>query len=105
MRGSGPAGWKTQTKGQPLGWPAASRWGNARMCSTTACWTPSTGSSRSQGLSVLIRMAIAHSITARMRWRTGRAVVAFTCRMGVRISSTSALVTSETGIRPMRGKA
>ena len=32
-------------------------------------------------------------------------IVAVTCQMGVRISSTSALVTSETGIRPMRGKA
>ena len=35
----------------------------------------------------------------------GRLVSAFVCQMGARISSTSALVTSETGIFPMRGKA
>ena len=34
-----------------------------------------------------------------------RAVPAFTCQMGVRISSTSALLTSETGRLPIRGKA
>ena len=74
------------------------------MCSTTACWDAERGFEPVARV-VLICMAIAHSITARMRWRTRRAVVAFTCQMGVRISSTSALVTSETGIRPMRGKA
>ena len=46
-----------------------------------------------------------HSSTARRRWRTRRALGAFVCQMGERISSTSALVTSETGILPMRGKA
>ena len=40
-----------------------------------------------------------------MRRRTRRAVGACWCQMGVRISSTSALVTSETGTLPMRGKA
>ena len=45
-------------------------------------------------------MAIAHSSTERMRWRTARAVSALTCQMGVRISSTSAVLTSETGRRP-----
>ena len=40
-----------------------------------------------------------------MRRRTRRAVSAFRCQMGVRISSTSALVTSETGALPMREKA
>ena len=40
-----------------------------------------------------------------MRCRNRRAVSAFVCQMGARISSTSALVTSETGIFPMRGKA
>ena len=47
----------------------------------------------------------AGSITALMRWRTFRAVWAFTCQIGVRTSSTSTLVTSETGRLPMRGKA
>ena len=50
-------------------------------------------------------IATAHSRTARRRWRTRRAVCAFRCHIGERISSTSALVTSETGILPMRGKA
>ena len=48
---------------------------------------------------------MAHSITALMRWRTFRAVWTFTCQIGVRTSSTSALATSETGRLPMRGKA
>ena len=38
-----------------------------------------------------------------MRWRTSLAVAALTCQIGVRISSTSAVLTSETGRRPMRG--
>ena len=75
------------------------------MCSTTPFWAPSTGTIRSQGLSSLYSMATAHSRTARRRWRTHRAVGAFVCQMGERISSTSELVTSETGILPMRGKA
>ena len=50
-------------------------------------------------------MATAHSRTARRRWRTRLAVAAFRCQRGVRISSTSALVTSETGTLPMRGWA
>ena len=66
---------------------------------------PSTGKSRSHGLSVRQSMAMAYSSTARMRKCTVRAVGAFACQMGVRISSTSALVTSETGTSPMRGKA
>ena len=36
---------------------------------------------------------------------TKRAVGPFVCQMGLRISSTSALVTSETGTAPIRGKA
>ena len=36
---------------------------------------------------------------------TNRAVGAFACQMGVRISNTSPLVISETGTSPMRGKA
>ena len=59
---------------------------------------------RSQGLSIRNSIATAHSNTARMRCRNRRAVSAFVCQMGARISSTSALVTSETGIFPMRGK-
>ena len=38
-------------------------------------------------------------------WRTSLAVAALTCQIGVRISRTSAVLTSETGRRPMRGKA
>ena len=40
-----------------------------------------------------------------MRWRTRRAVSALACQMGLRISSTSPLVTSETGRSPIRRKA
>ena len=49
-------------------------------------------------------IATAHSRTARKRRRTRRAVSAFRCQMGVRISNTSALVTSDTGTLPMRGR-
>ena len=84
---------------------ATSRCGNARRCCTTSCWGLSTEPSRSQGLSVLSSIATAHSSTARILHRTFRAKAAFTCQIGVRISSTSALVTSETAISPMRGKA
>ena len=55
--------------------------------------------------SIRYSMATAHSRTARRRWRTRLAVATFRCQRGVRISSTSALVTSETGTLPMRGKA
>ncbi len=48
---------------------------------------------------------MAHSITALMRCRTFRAVWTFTCQIGVRTSSTSALAISETDRLPMRGKA
>ena len=65
---------------------------------------PSVVPTRSQGLSVLNSIATAHCNTALMRWRTGRAVSALACQMGVRISSTSPLVTSETGRSPKRGK-
>ena len=41
----------------------------------------------------------------RPHWRTALAVSALTCQIGVRISSTSAVLTSETGRLPMRGKA
>ena len=50
-------------------------------------------------------MAMAHSSTAPMRPRIFWAVTIFVCQMGVRISSTSALLTSETATPPMRGKA
>ena len=50
-------------------------------------------------------IAMAHSSTDWMRWRTARAVSALTCQVGVRISSTSALLTSETGRLPMRENA
>ena len=39
-----------------------------------------------------------------MRWRTSLAVAALTCQIGERISSTSAVLTSETGRPPTRGK-
>ena len=57
------------------------------------------------GLCLDYAMATAHSSTARMRWRTVRDVGAFTCQIGPRTSIKSALVTSGTGIFPMRGKA
>ena len=65
---------------------------------------PSAGPSPSHGLSFRRSMATAHSSTDRMRWRTALAVSALTCQIGLRISSTSAVLTSETGWEPMRGK-
>ena len=56
-------------------------------------------------MSALRFIAMAHSITAPMRWRTHRAVWTFTCQIGVSTSRRSALVTSETGRLPTRGKA
>ena len=50
-------------------------------------------------------MAIAHFITAPIRWRTRRAVWDFSCQIGVRMANTSAVVTADTGIAPMRGNA
>ncbi len=44
-------------------------------------------------------------MTARMRWRSFRAVGGMSCQIGARIPITSALVTSEIGIFPMRGTA
>ena len=58
---------------------------------------------RSHGLSCLHSIATAHSSTARIRSRTRRAVCAFTCQTGVSTSSTSVLVTSDTGRAPIRG--
>ena len=83
---------------------ATSLWGSANLCVTMSFCGPSTGSTRSQGLSFLMSSAMAHSITDRMRWRTSLAVAALACQIGVRISSTSAVLTSETGRSPMRGK-
>ena len=40
-----------------------------------------------------------------MRWRSFRAVAGLSCQIGARIPITSALVTSDIGIPPMRGKA
>ena len=68
-------------------------------------WEPRTGPIRSHGLSVLNSIAMAHSSTAPMHHLTCRAVGGFTCQIGARTSSTSALVTSEMAISPMRGKA
>ena len=60
---------------------------------------------RSQGLSARSSNATAHSRTARIRSRTRRAVGGLACQIAVSTSSTSALVTSETGLAPIRGKA
>ena len=84
---------------------ATSLCGSACRCVTMSFCGPRTGSTRSHGLSFRRSIAIAHSSTDRMRWRTSLAVAALTCQIGVRISSTSAVLTSETGRRPMRGKA
>ena len=56
-----------------------------------------------RGFSVLNSIATAHSSTAHMRHLTCRATGGFTCQFGARISSTSALVTSETAMSSMRG--
>ena len=84
---------------------ATSLWGSASRCVTMLFCGPSAGRTRSQGLSCRMSNAMAHSITERMRWRTARAVSALVCQIGVRISRTSAVSTSETGRLPMRGKA
>ena len=81
---------------------ATSLWGSASWCYTMSFCGPSTGRTRSHGLSFLRSIATAHSSTDRMRWRTARAVSAFTCQIGVRISSTSAVLTSETGRASLR---
>ena len=57
---------------------ATSRWGSASRCVTMSFCGPSTGSTRSQGLSFRRSMAIARSRTDRTRWRTARAVSALT---------------------------
>ena len=63
------------------------------------------GGSRSHGSSVRQPTATAHSSTARMRMWTNRAVCPFLCQIAARISSTSALMTCETGTFPVHGKA
>ena len=78
--------------------------GSACRCVTMSFCAPSTGITRSHGLSLRMSRAMAHSSTERMRWRTARAVSALSCQIGVRISSRSAALTSETGRLPMRGK-
>ena len=80
---------------------ATSVWCSAGMCFTRSCCGPSTVPMRSQGLSVRSCMAMAQSMTALMRWRTRRAVSGRTCQMRRSVASTSALVTSHTGMRPM----
>ena len=62
---------------------ATSVWGSASRCCTISFCGPSTGRTRSHGLSCLRSIAIAHSSTDRVRWRTARAVSALTCQMGV----------------------
>ena len=93
--------------------PAPSRWPRPRPC----CAAPA-GASRCRSARrgpaahpiAWVVVALVHgdrplSSTDRMRWRTSLAVAALTCQIGVRISSTSVVLTSETGRRPMRGKA
>ena len=76
---------------------------------TPACAAPRPAGVRASlrcgrpGLSVRNSIATAHCITALMRWRARRAVPGFECRMGVRTSSRSVLVASETGRSPSRG--
>ncbi len=53
---------------------ATLRCGNARMCCTTSCCGPRTEPIRSHGVSMRNSIATAHSSTARMRWRSHRAV-------------------------------
>ena len=59
---------------------ATSLWGSARRCVTMSFFGPSTGQTRSRGLSARRSIAIAHSSTDRMRWRTARAVSALKCQ-------------------------
>lgn len=66
---------------------------------------PRTRPTRSHGLSRRSCIATAQSSTAWSRWRTCRAVDAFLCQIGMRTSSTSLLVTSETSRFLIRGNA
>ena len=66
---------------------ATSLWGSASRCVTMAFCGPSTGRTRSHGLSALRSIAMAHASTDRMRRRPARAVSALTCQIGARISS------------------
>ena len=67
---------------------ATSLCGSACRCVTMSFCGPSTVNTRSQGLSLRMSSAMAHSSTDRMRWRTALAVSALACQMGERISST-----------------
>ena len=59
-----------------------SLWGSACRCVTMSFCGPSTGTTRSHGLSFRMSRATAHSSTERIRWRTSLAVAALTCQMG-----------------------
>ena len=67
-------------------WPSASAQPSDHCPAST--WWP-TSRDDPEGPSI----AVAHPSTNRMRWRTTRAVSALTCQIGVRISSTSVVLT------------
>ena len=75
------------------------------MCCTTLCCGPRPGRSGHRGCRSGTPSPPPTPTPRGCAAATRRAVSAFVCQMGARISSTSALVTSETGIFPMRGKA
>ena len=87
-------------------WPAAnatgSPCGNSRMCCATFPCTPRTGPIRSQGLSGLRSIARAHSMTVRTRWRSFRAVVAFSLPDQDQANALSRASFSETEGNPPR---
>ncbi|MCY4584279.1 MAG: hypothetical protein OXE50_16015, partial [Chloroflexi bacterium] len=76
---------------------ATSLWGSANRCVTMSFCGPSTGSTRSHGLSFRMSRAMAHSSTDRMRWRTARAVSALPCQIGGGDSTTPAGVVPGAG--------
>ena len=69
------------------------------------CVDDETGEEHYLDFRLACTRATGHSYTARMHWRNRRVVFAFVCQMGPRISSTSALVTSDTGVFALCGMA
>ena len=80
-------------------------WGQRQLVRHDVVLRTEQRSTRSQELSFRSRfIAMAHRSRARMRWCTALAVSAFTCQVGIWIPSISAVLTSETSRRPIRGK-
>ena len=85
--------------------PATSRWGRASRCRTGVGRLGSAARTASPaGLSIRYPCAIAHRMTALIRWWTFRAVTYFPVQIGISVAMMSAVVTSSTARPPMWGK-